>query len=247
MATVNFQSMTPLDDKLQAILVMVAGWQEPDVPKLSLLAGRLGYADESGVRYHIRRLKELGLLEVHTIGPGRGYYKLPEVTAKGRAALGLQPEPTVVPIKNARLKHPLPINPAQCGPLAPTATEPDQVADWLGDIFESFRDGDYLLIARGDSMLSPDGESIADGDRCLVRPDIWPGNGEVVHVEYMLDNGLHDVTLKEWHHDEATGTVTLTARNPAYPDIVRTAEQVENIVVRGVVLEVVHSVRKGRR
>ncbi len=164
------------------------------------------------------------------------------LTAHGRAALGLQPEPRLLAIGRVALETPMAVNAARCGPLTETASEPVFLVETLTDLFHSFRVGDQLLVAVGDSMeLAGDDESISDGDRCLLRPGIWPGKGELVFVEYELPNGLRECTLKMWNHDERSHLVTLKAKNPAYADIVKADDE---IIVRGVVLEVLRQLKR---
>ena len=233
------QRAEPLSERQEELLVLLANWSGQP-PRLSLLAQQLNLSNESSVRRVLEPLVQRGLVE--RVSQGAGLPKPPRLTDAGRAYLGLLPEPEVLLIVNRPLSQPLPVNPVSCGTFTETATEPSFFIEHLGDVFGNFRQGDYLLVAKGDSMVSPHGrdESILEGDRCLCRPGVWPGNGELVFVEYALHNGLHECTLKEFYVDEHSGLVRLKPRNPAYPVIERRADE---IIVRGVVLEIVRSTR----
>lgn len=228
--------------KQREVLELLASRRWPDGAPLNDLAHALNMTSESAVRFHLDALQRRGYVERRELS---ARFKPALITEAGRGALGLAPEPPVLAISNVRLEEPMPVNPAHCGPLTPTADEPSFLIEHLGDVFSSFRAGDFLLIAVGDSMISREHpeDSIFEGDRCLVRPDIWPGPGEVVFVEFDHANGARECTLKEWHLDEHSGIVRLQAFNPAYPRVQLDARQV---LVRGVVLEVVRALRRRR-
>lgn len=228
--------------KQRQVLELLASRRWPNGAPLNDLAREMKACGESAVRFHLNALAGRGYVERRQVAPS---FKPAFITEAGRRALGLAPEPEVLAISNARLEQPMAVNPARCGPLSATVEEPSHLVECVGDVFASYRQGDFLLIAVGDSMISREHpeDSIFEGDRLLVRPDIWPGPGEIAYVEFDQQNGLHECTLKEWHFDEESGVVRLQPFNLAYPRIELDARQV---LVRGVVLEIVRAVRRAR-
>ena len=76
----------------------------------------------------------------------------------------------------------------------------------LQDVLD-LREGDFLLKVRGDSMI---GIGIYPGDLVAIRPqDEEPLSGEITLVTIPGEN---TATLKRWHRDN--GTVTLTSEHP---------------------------------
>ncbi|HEX8834297.1 MAG TPA: S24 family peptidase [Abditibacteriaceae bacterium] len=207
-------------------------------PFVGELQGRLSDSERT-TRFRLHRLDEAGFINVEGTFKARAI----SLTEKGRAALGLQPEMQVFGIRNKRLESPIPVNPANCGSVVNTAAEPAYFVEYLADIFDDYQIGDQLLRAQGDSMVCPDKccDSIFEGDRCLLRPSKWPEDGDAVYVEFEAFPGYRDQTLKEWHQNNESGLVTLKARNPAYPEIVR---PVEEVIPCGVVMEIVRSMKR---
>lgn len=231
----------PLPDGLKArewrVLEALAAWRGPDEPLADKLAAKLDFAGESSVRAILEPLENRGLIERRKVGTS----KVPQLTNKGREALGLLPQPRVLDIRNTPLDEPLEVNPVPCGGFSATAPEPLAVAEMICDLLPNYQPGDQLLEAAGNSMESSEGgDSIYDGDRCLLRPGVWPQPGDVAYVEYELANGLRECTLKEWY-PTSDGLVRLVPRNSHYPVI----ECPQNhVVVQGVVFGVIHAMRR---
>jgi repressor LexA len=74
----------------------------------------------------------------------------------------------------------------------------------------SFREGDFLLQVKGDSMV---GDGILPGDKVLLRPNVEPHDGEIAAVIVGSE-----ATLKRVYFQ--AGKMILRASNPAYPDMV---------------------------
>ncbi len=222
------------------LLQLLGSWTGPDLPRLTVIARELGLNNESSVRVHLGPLVEAGLVERLATAPGE--VRLPRLTERGRAHLGLiETSPQVRPLRSGVQLAPVQKFPIPCGEMQTGCEEPDYVENFA-DLFESFRPGDYLLVAEGNSMVSPDPaiDSIYPGDRCLVRPEMAPCNGEVIHAEYELPNGQRERTLKQFFLNPHTGEVTLKAWNPVFPEIRRDGEKV---IAHGVVLEVLRRLR----
>ncbi|GGJ70614.1 transcriptional repressor LexA [Deinococcus aquiradiocola] len=142
---------------------------------------------EAAVSAHLRALRDLGFVE--RSGP-RGRLHLSE---KALAAVG-----TGLPIYGQ----------IAAGPPILAEQQPDRTTPSL-DVLLGVRDGDYLLVVRGDSMT---GIGVMDGDYVLVRPAQDVHDGEVAVV---LVPGENSATLKRLYR--SGGQVTLLSENPAHP------------------------------
>lgn len=83
---------------------------------------------------------------------------------------------------------------------------------------------DFALSCKGDSMVNA---RIFDGDVVFIRQQEMVENGEIAAV--LIDN---EATLKRFYRSES-GTVTLCACNPMFPDMVFVGEQAKDIRVLG--------------
>lgn len=222
------------------LLLLIGNWRE-GLPLPSTLAEHMGLAGESSVRAILKLLVEVGLVERLEMGPGLP--KVPRLTPKGRAIIGLPQKPLREFEVRSGQPWPVMLHPAPCGPLTPTCAEVRPME--TSDVFPQWRDGDRVVQAEGDSMVSPDAgdRSIYPGDLVHLRPGVAPANGDQVYVEYVLDTGERECTLKEFHIEPHTSLVTLRALNPEYPPIVRPGTQVE---LGGIVWDVFGR-RQGRR
>lgn len=160
----------------------------------------------------LHRLKQLelhGFVKLQRSGPQRAI--LPQLTAKGKAAIGM--------------KHGINVY----GTIAAGALQPPGIADvaevleTLHDLFPNLKAGDFMLVVNGDSMFP----EIWDGDRVLIRPGIEPEQGEITAVHVGED--AH-ATLKRFFRDD-DGAVILRAANKAYPDIVIDSDTMESRIV----------------
>jgi SOS-response transcriptional repressor LexA len=215
---------------------LLASWREPELPTLSLLAERLQFTNESGVRYHLRALEATGLVDRASVGAAN--FRPPVLSAKGRE-LAAQDEPCV-PLYEGGLHA------GDCG----VQYEPDaRPIRELRDLF-SLWDDEYFVRVKGTCM---DGgvEPIRNGDIVLMRPASRrhrPDNGVVAHVELPLGTGQNEPLLREYSFDEASGlqgqpcAVTLRCYNPAPGEEAETTYSDEEVEVRGVLVSIVRDV-----
>lgn len=172
---------------------------------------------------------------------GEGHARRVRLTERGRELAGFNlpdlptrqfaPDP-----KQTMVRYPIP-----CGPLVEANEEPEYVSH----PFISRLKGDYLATARGDSMFNPKlPNSIAEADEILMRPDVFPENGQIVHAQLKHDNGVRECTIKVFSLDERNGMVTLWPLNPAYLEIVLPIAEVE---IMGVALQRVTTVGRYNR
>ena len=84
---------------------------------------------------------------------------------------------------------------------------------------------DFCLKAKGDSMINA---RINHGDIVFVRQQSIVDNGEIAVV--IIDN---EATLKRVYFDRTNGKLVLNAENPAYPPMVYTGEELNEIRILG--------------
>lgn len=84
---------------------------------------------------------------------------------------------------------------------------------------------DFCLKAKGDSMINA---RINHGDVVFIRQQSIVDNGEIAVV--IIDN---EATLKRVYFDRANGKLVLSAENPAYPPMVYTGEELNEIRILG--------------
>ena len=84
---------------------------------------------------------------------------------------------------------------------------------------------DFCLIAHGDSMT---GARINNGDVVFIHQQPQVENGEIAAVA--IDD---EATLKRVYYYEGENMITLVAENPAYPPLVYTGEQLDDIYILG--------------
>jgi repressor LexA len=162
----------------------------------------LGLAAESSLAPTLRLMARNGYLTLQG-GGAQGRSRLARLTAKGRHALSLGGLPLLGSIP--------------AGPLSEALAEPEIVLDERELL--AFRDGDFLLRVRGESMT---GDGILDGDKVLLRPQVEPRDGEIAAV---LVGDAHEATLKRVFRKGAR--VILRASHPAYPDVTVPAADVK--------------------
>ncbi len=166
------------------------------------LVRELNLAGESSLAPTLRLMERNGYVTMQG-GGAQGRSRLVRLTAKGRLALSLGGLPLLGSIP--------------AGPLSEALAEPETVVDERELL--PFRDGDFLLRVRGDSMT---GDGILNGDKVLLRPEVDVRDGEIAAV---LVGDAHEATLKRvFRHGER---VVLRASNPAYPDVMVQASQVK--------------------
>jgi repressor LexA len=166
------------------------------------LVRALGYAAESSLTATLRVMEREGLLVIKG-GGARGRSRMVALTSKGRFAIGAGGLPVLGSIPAGPL--------AEAVESADEVLEPTELLPW--------REGDFLLRVRGDSM---EGDGILDKDLVLIRPDREARPGEIAAV---LIGDDHDTTLKRVFFQGAKAT--LRASNPKYPDLSVPAETVK--------------------
>jgi repressor LexA len=204
--------LSPVHHRIAQALLSLEKQGEPGfVPDL---VRKLGYAAESSLTATLKIMERDGLIAIKG-GGAKGRSRMVTLTAKGRQALGAGGLPVLGSIP--------------AGPLSEAIAEADDVRE-PGDLLP-WRDGDFLLRVRGDSMI---GDGIFDRDLVLIRPSAEARPGEIAAVQVGDD---HEATLK---HVYVQGrTVTLRASNPQYSDLTVPAETVKIAgVFRGLIRHV---------
>jgi repressor LexA len=80
---------------------------------------------------------------------------------------------------------------------------------------------DFALRCRGDSM---EGARLRDGDLVFIRSQPEVPNGAIAAV--LIGD---EATLKRWHYDPATATLTLSPENDAYAPLQLRGKDLENV------------------
>ncbi len=199
---------------------LLAAWERRREPGgVPALVGALGYAAESSLTATLRVMERRGLIAIKG-GGQRGKPRVVVLTAAGRQAFG----PGGLPVLGS----------IPAGPLGEAIAEADEVVE-PGELL-SWREGDFLLRVRGDSMV---GDGILDGDRVLLRPGVEVHFGEIAAV---LVGDAHESTLKRVYFQPGQTEVILRASNPAYPDLAVPAGELKIAgVFRGLVRHVAGS------
>jgi repressor LexA len=168
------------------------------------LVYELGYAAESSLTATLRIMQRNGILLIQG-GGEKGRSRVATLTSKGRFALGGGGIPLVGSIS--------------AGPLSEALAQPEDVLE-PRDLLP-YRDGDFLLRVRGDSMI---GDGILNGDSVLLRPNVVVRQGEIAAV---LVGEAHEATLKRVFFSPKKSRITLRASNPQYPDVVVNADELK--------------------
>ncbi len=192
--------LSPVHRRIAQALLSFEKRGEPGfVPEL---VRALGYAAESSLTATLRVMEREGLLAIKG-GGARGRSRMVTLTSKGRFAIGAGGLPVLGSIPAGPL--------AEAVESADEVLEPAELLPW--------REGDFLLRVRGDSM---EGDGILNGDLVLIRPDREARPGEIAAV---LIGDDHDTTLKRVFFQGAKAI--LRASNPKYPDFTVPAETVK--------------------
>ena len=178
------------------------------VPNGRELAGRMGLANVSAVYAHLRKLEAAGFVTL-TSG-GRGVPLQIELTKKGERHGRARPWPRLGSIP--------------AGPITDVQAQADDFVTTLNDLVPQMRQGDYLLVVEGESML---GAGLRPGMTLVMRPDVVPTARDVCSV-YVEGEGN---TLK--HVIDEGDKARLVAENPDYPDRLVPASTVQ---IQGVVI-----------
>lgn len=177
--------------------------QQHETPAfVSDLVRSLGYAAESSLSPTLRLMEAKGFIRIEG-GGAKGRSRVVTLTAQGRRSLG------------AGGGLPL-LGTIPAGPLTEALQEAETVE--ASDLLP-YRDGDFLLRVRGDSMI---GDGILDGDTVLLRPEVAWQNGEIAAV---LVGEFYESTLKRIFVSQKD--VILRASNPKYPDLTLPAHTVQ--------------------
>lgn len=194
---------------------VVAAFERREAPAfVPDLVRALGLAGESSLTATLRLMARNGYVTVKG-GGAKGRSRVVRLSPKGRLALSLGGLPLLGSIP--------------AGPLSEALAEPETVLDERELL--AFRDGDFLLRVRGESMT---GDGILDGDKVLLRPQVEARDGEIAAV---LVGDAHEATLKRVFRKGES--VILRASHPAYPDIVVPAREARIAgVFRGLIRDV---------
>ena len=213
-----FSFVTELSDSQRRIAKAVARFeQRQEPPFVPDLVKALGLAAESSLTPTLKIMERNGFVALRG-GGSKGRSRLVHLTTKGRFALGLGGLPLLGSIP--------------AGPLSEALAESEAVVD--GPELFSYREGDFLLRVKGDSMI---GDGILDGDLVLLRPDIEWRNGEIAAVHV---GDAYEATLKRVFVEGAR--IILRASNPEYPDLVTAAAEIKVAgVFRGLIRNVPRS------
>lgn len=160
------------------------------------LVQSLGLAAESSITPTLRLLEKHGVLSMHG-GGSRGRSRVVRLTARARYGVGLGGLPLLGTIP--------------AGPLSEALADPEDVVE--DHALLSYREGDFLLRVRGDSMI---GDGILNGDKVLLRPGVAAHSGEIAAV---MVGDAHEATLKRIFFEPGNQNVILRASNPAYAEI----------------------------
>lgn len=166
------------------------------------LVRSLGYAGESSLTATLRIMEREGFVTIRG-GGAKGRSRMVALTSKGRFALGAGGLPLLGSIP--------------AGPLSEAVATADEILE--PNSFLPWREGDFLLRVRGDSMT---GDGIFDRDLVLIRPNVATQQGEIAAV---LIGDEHETTLK--HVFSKGDKVILHASNPEYADVSLPAETVK--------------------
>ncbi|HEY5892535.1 MAG TPA: S24 family peptidase [Chthoniobacterales bacterium] len=206
------QTLTSVQQRVADKLADFARQERPAL--VGDLVKVLGLAGESSLTPTLQKMARNGFVEIQRAGL-QGRSRVVKLTPKGRLAMGIGGLPLLGFIP--------------AGPLSEAVPQADRMVETrelLGD-----RPGDFLLRVRGDSMI---GDGILDGDFVLIRPEITVPNGTIAAVCVGDDR---EGTLKRVHFEGEN--VRLQASNPAFADIVVSADQVHIAgLLRGVVRHV---------
>jgi repressor LexA len=201
--------MKPLSFAHEKIARAILTKEQREEPAfVSDLVRTLSYAAESSLTATLRLMERKGLISLQG-GGERGKARVVLLTPMGRHALGAGGLPLLGTIP--------------AGPLSEALADNSRVVE-VKDLFP-YREGDFLLEVRGDSMV---GDGIFEGDKVLLRPNVEAKSGEIAAV---LAGDYYEATLKRVILRPQTGEVTLRASNPKYPDLTLKAE---NIQIAGV-------------
>jgi repressor LexA len=198
---VNTRYMAPpltkhLTEAQLRVARVIARWEHQERPAfVPDLVNALGLPAESSLTETLQRMERNEFVEI--LGGGaKGRRRLVRLTAKGRFAVGSGGLPLLGDIPAGPLTEAL--------ADAPTVVAEDDLLSW--------RQGDFLLRVKGDSMI---GDGILPGDWVLLRPNEDVQDGEIAAVHA---NDNYEGTLK--HVLVESGQVRLRASNPDYDDIV---------------------------
>lgn len=198
-----------ISNSIVTLLRAIADWDDVTLPTAAALARHLGYADESAVRYQLRRAEAQGLVAISKTGQGARAHRIPSLTVDGRAALearGFRGNITdiihlVKPEKRTLMHEYSFVHAgADCG-------SPDTTPQ-LSSLEESFGirpDDDYSFRVVGDCMTP----YFRGNDRLVMRPTSRPEDGSIVHVDLIGSEGECEPLLRQIARP-SYGTVELT-------------------------------------
>jgi repressor LexA len=209
-----------LTERQREILEYVLQFQSdigrpPTGPEIST---RFGFRDHSSAYQHLKALQKKGYVELMPQGRGR------QIGLRlGPSASRYQPPSWPV------------LGSIPAGPLTDVVVDGDHKVSNLPDLIPDLRNGDYILVVNGDSMID---EGLFPGNYVVVRPIQQPEQGDICAVWVDGEGG----TLKRVL--QTPDGVKLVPANRKYRTMVYPAEQVR---IQGVVVAsfAVQSFRRG--
>ena len=168
------------------------------------LVEELHLAGDTSLNATLKIMERNGFIDIHG-GGKRGQRRTICLTNRGKQSLGLG---SLCVLGNI-----------PAGPLAEVLGQCETVIESAELL--PHKPGDFLLIVNGDSLI---GDGILPNDKVLLRPHVPVRDREIaaVHIgdEYLA-------TLKHVCFGRGRGTITLSASNPKYKDIVIPAEELK--------------------
>lgn len=223
MSTAFFEQ---LNQKQQSFLRLLATKDEDADTRLSTLAREIGFADESGLRYHLATLEASALIKWPYVG--RGNAKILRLTNKGRELLEANP-PTLTIYEGG-------VHAGFCGVGYEADTLEIQKLEHLLALYGA----NYAVKIKGNCM-NGGANPIRSGDRVLCRHEP-PRSGKIVHFELPITVGESEPLLREYSIDEESNVVTLKCYNPAPDEVAVMSYDSLEVDVRGVVVTILHDI-----
>jgi len=177
------------------------------------LVEELNLAGDTSITATLKIMARNGFIDIHG-GGKRGRRRTIFLTMQGKSSLG---------IGGLRVLGNIP-----AGPLMDVLDQCETVID-AADLLPH-KDGDFLLIVQGDSMI---GDGILPNDKVLIRPNVPVRHREIAAVQIGEE---YLVTLKHVYFGRDRNKVTLRASNPEYRDVIVSSKDLRVVgVFRGLV------------
>lgn len=224
-----------LNPKQQSFLRLLATKDEDDDTRLSTLAREIGFADESGLRYHLAILEANALIKWPYVGKGNA--KILRLTNKGREML--EANPSGMTYFEGGI---------HAGAVGVQYEPNARIITKLDELYSTWQ-GTYLVRVVGHCMVGGK-RPICEGDRVEMRPlrrGERPRDGQVVHVELPVCGGCagdgdHEIILREYSFDVSSNEAVLTCYNPQPGEEAIQRFAPNDVLIRGVLKSITHDV-----